>query len=55
MTDANPTVDLTLFARRNFWIGNLAFALGYAVFFANILILPLWLQTQSLPLKTWLQ
>ncbi|WP_375249219.1 DHA2 family efflux MFS transporter permease subunit [Sphingomonas sp.] len=53
LTDANPTVDLTLFARRNFWIGNLAFALGYAVFFANTLILPLWLQTQLAYTATW--
>jgi DHA2 family multidrug resistance protein len=53
LTDANPTVDLTLFARRNFLIGNLAFSLGYAVFFANILILPLWLQTQLGYTATW--
>ncbi len=53
LTDANPTVDLTLFARRNFVIGNLAFSLGYAVFFANILILPLWLQTQLGYTATW--
>ncbi|MEG8039643.1 DHA2 family efflux MFS transporter permease subunit [Sphingomonas sp. LR60] len=53
LTDANPTVDLSLFARRNFWIGNLAFSLGYAVFFANILILPLWLQTQMGYTATW--
>jgi DHA2 family multidrug resistance protein len=53
LTDANPTVDLTLFARRNFWIGNLAFSLGYAVFFANILLLPLWLQTQLGYTATW--
>ena len=53
LTDANPTVDLTLFARRNFWIGNMAFSLGYAVFFANILILPLWLQTQLGYTATW--
>lgn len=53
LTDANPTVDLTLFARRNFWIGNLCFSLGYAVFFANILLLPLWLQTQLGYTATW--
>ena len=46
LTDANPTVDLTLFKSRNFAIGSIAFCLGYAVFFANILLLPLWLQTQ---------
>jgi MFS transporter, DHA2 family, multidrug resistance protein len=53
LTDANPAVDLTLFKSRNFAIGNIAFCLGYAVFFANILILPLWLQTQLGYTATW--
>jgi DHA2 family multidrug resistance protein len=53
LTDANPTVDLTLFRNRNFAIGSVAFCLGYAVFFANILILPLWLQTQVGYTATW--
>lgn len=53
LTDANPTVDLSLFTRWNFALGNLAFSLGYAVFFANILILPLWLQTQVGYTATW--
>ncbi|WP_085809003.1 DHA2 family efflux MFS transporter permease subunit [Sphingomonas sp. TZW2008] len=53
LTDANPIVDLSLFANRNFAIGNIAFCLGYAVFFANILLLPLWLQTQLGYTATW--
>ncbi|MDE0877871.1 MAG: DHA2 family efflux MFS transporter permease subunit [Sphingomonas bacterium] len=53
LTDANPIVDLSLFRSRNFAIGNIAFCLGYAVFFANILILPLWLQTQLGYTATW--
>ncbi len=53
LTDANPAVDLSLFKNRNFAIGNIAFCLGYAVFFANILILPLWLQTQVGYTATW--
>lgn len=53
LTDANPTVDLRLFLGRNFAFGNIAFALGYAVFFANILILPLWLQTQMGFTASW--
>ncbi|MFT3977731.1 MAG: DHA2 family efflux MFS transporter permease subunit [Sphingomonas bacterium] len=53
LTDAHPTVDLRLFANRNFTIGTIAFCLGYAVFFANILILPLWLQTQVGYTATW--
>lgn len=53
LTDANPTVDLSLFRNRNFAIGTLAFCLGHAVFFANILLLPLWLQTQLNYTATW--
>lgn len=53
LTDANPIVDLSLFKSRNFAIGTIAFCLGYAVFFANILILPLWLQTQVGYTATW--
>ena len=53
LTDANPIVDLSLFRERNFVIGNLAFCAGYAVFFANILLLPLWLQTQLGYTATW--
>jgi MFS transporter, DHA2 family, multidrug resistance protein len=39
-----PVVDLRLFKRRNFWTGTLALALGYGVFFGNVVIMPLWLQ-----------
>lgn len=53
LTDANPAVDLSLFKGRNFSIGTLAFCLGYAVFFANTLLLPLWLQTQLGYTATW--
>lgn len=44
LTDAHPVVDLRLFRRRNFWTGTLSMALGYAVFFGNVVLLPLWLQ-----------
>ncbi len=46
LTETYPIVDLTLFRKRNFALGTVAYCVGYAVFFANILILPLWLQTQ---------
>ena len=45
LTDAHPAVDLSLFARRNFGLAVLALCLGYAVLFANNLLLPLWLQS----------
>src|SRR3546814_17833441 len=38
LTYAHPSVDLRLFKNRNFMLGTIAFCLGYAVFFANVLI-----------------
>jgi DHA2 family multidrug resistance protein len=42
----HPIVDLSLFKRRNFTSGAIAISVGYGVFFGNVVILPLWLQTQ---------
>jgi MFS transporter, DHA2 family, multidrug resistance protein len=53
LTAKNPVVDLSLFKGRNFALGSLAFCLGYAVFFANNLLMPLWLQTQVGYTATW--
>ena len=44
LTEEHPVVDLRLFARRNFWTGTLAIAVGYGLFFGNVVLLPLWLQ-----------
>ncbi len=44
LTDVHPVVDLQLFKRRNFWAGTVSISIGYALFFGNIVILPLWLQ-----------
>ena len=44
LTEEHPVVDLTLFARRNFWAGALALSIGYGLFFGNVVLLPLWLQ-----------
>jgi DHA2 family multidrug resistance protein len=52
-TDNHPAVDLSLFKNRNFALGTLAFSLGYALFFANNLLLPLWLQSQLNYTATW--
>ena len=49
----HPIVDLRLFARRNFRSGTLAFALGYGVFFGNVVLLPLWLQETMGYTATW--
>ena len=53
LTEEHPIVDLSLFKNRNFALGTLAFCLGYAVFFANNLLMPLWLQTQVGYTATW--
>jgi DHA2 family multidrug resistance protein len=53
ITEEHPVVDLSLFRHRNFALGTVAFCLGYAVFFANILLLPLWLQTNVGYTATW--
>ena len=53
LTDKHPIVDLSLFKRRNFALGTLTFCLGYAVFFAANLLMPLWLQTQVGYTATW--
>jgi len=53
LTDRAPAVDLSLFKRRNFAFGTLALCLGYALFFANNLLLPLWLQEQMGYTATW--
>lgn len=44
LTEEHPVVDLSLFTRRNFWAGALATAIGYGLFFGNLVLLPLWLQ-----------
>lgn len=52
-TEKHPIVDLSIFRRRNFLLGSLALCLGYAIFFANNLLLPLWLQQYQGYNATW--
>jgi DHA2 family multidrug resistance protein len=49
----HPVVDLRLFARRNFLIGTLSLAVAYGLIFANIVLLPLWLQQYMGYTATW--
>jgi DHA2 family multidrug resistance protein len=53
LTEKQPAVDLTLFARRNFTAGTAALCLGFGAYFGNIVLLPLWLQTQMGYTATW--
>jgi DHA2 family multidrug resistance protein len=53
LTEAHPIVDLSLFKSRSFALGTLAMCLGYAVFFGNIVLMPLWLQSNLNYTATW--
>ncbi len=44
LTDDHPVVDLRLFGKRNFAFGVLSLSVAYALFFGNVVLLPLWLQ-----------
>ncbi len=44
LTAEKPIVDLRLFAGRNFFGGTVAISVAYAIFFANLVILPQWIQ-----------
>jgi MFS transporter, DHA2 family, multidrug resistance protein len=53
LTEEHPIVDLSLFRDRNFTLGTIVFFLGNGVFLANMLLIPLWLQTQLGYTATW--
>ena len=44
LTEEKPIVDLRLFAGRNFLGGTIAISVAYAIFFANLVLLPQWIQ-----------
>ncbi|WDD94384.1 DHA2 family efflux MFS transporter permease subunit [Burkholderia sp. FERM BP-3421] len=46
LTAEHPVVDLSLFRTRNFSGGTIALSVGYGLYFGNLVLLPLWLQTQ---------
>jgi DHA2 family multidrug resistance protein len=53
LTEKLPIVDLTLFRSRSFSLGTIALCLGYAAFFGNVVLMPLWQQTQLGYTATW--
>jgi DHA2 family multidrug resistance protein len=53
LTEKHPIVDLSLFKSRNFALGTLALCLGYAVYFGNVVLMPLWLQSFLGYTATW--
>ncbi len=45
LTAEHLVVDMSLFALRNFTGGTIALSVGYGLYFGNLVLLPLWLQT----------
>ena len=53
LSEEHPIVDLSLFKWRNFTLGTVALCLAFGLFFGNIVLMPLWLQTQLGYTATW--
>jgi MFS transporter, DHA2 family, multidrug resistance protein len=53
LTAEHPIVDLRLFRIPSFSGATIALCLGFAVFFASVVLLPLWLQTSLGYTATW--
>jgi MFS transporter, DHA2 family, multidrug resistance protein len=53
LTDEHPIVDLRVFRHRGFTASSLVMTLAFGSFFATIVLLPLWLQTNMGYTATW--
>jgi MFS transporter, DHA2 family, multidrug resistance protein len=53
LSEDHPIVDLSLFKWPNFTLGTIALCLAYGLFFGNVVLMPLWLQTQLNYTATW--
>jgi DHA2 family multidrug resistance protein len=53
LTEANPIVNLKIFRYRGFVAAALTYSVGFGAFFASIVLLPLWLQTNMGYTATW--
>lgn len=53
LTEKNPIVDLRIFRYRGFTAAAVTYAVGFGAFFATIVILPLWLQSNMGYTATW--
>ncbi len=51
--ETQPIVDLRLFSHRNFTVGTFAVAAGFGLYFASLVLIPLWLQTHLGYSSTW--
>jgi DHA2 family multidrug resistance protein len=53
LTEANPIVNLRIFRHRGFVAAATTYSVGFGAFFASIVLLPLWLQSNMGYTATW--
>lgn len=53
LTEANPIVNLKIFRYRGFVAAATTYSVGFGAFFASIVLLPLWLQSNMGYTATW--
>ena len=53
LTEENPVVDLSIFRYRGFAAAATTYAVGFGAFFATVVILPLWMQSNLGYTATW--
>ncbi len=53
LTAKNPIVDLRIFRHRGFTAAAITYSVGFAAFFASLVLIPLWLQTNMGYTATW--
>jgi DHA2 family multidrug resistance protein len=53
LSEEHPIVDLSLFKYRSFTLGTVALCLAYGLFFGNVVLMPLWLQSNLNYTATW--
>lgn len=53
LTEKNPIVDLRIFRHRGFAAAATTYSVGFGAFFASIVLLPLWLQSNMGYTATW--
>lgn len=53
LTDAHPVVDLRVFRHRGFAASSIVMTLNYGAFFATVVLVPLWMQTNLGYTASW--
>ena len=53
LSEEHPIVDLSLFQYPSFTLGTVALCLAYGLFFGNVVLMPLWLQSNLNYTATW--